>query len=103
MRFSLLLIGAALVLASCGPPPETVGLESANAQSSQRAPVSDGSCNAALYQDLIGEPITVVNSLSLGPNLRVLPADSFVTRDYDPNRLTFTTTREDTVGRVFCG
>jgi len=112
--FPVLLCTAALALSACAPPPETVGLEAAGTSSvagagggsagtAQRAPVSDGSCNAELYKDLIGEPISVLDSLALGPNLRILPADSFVTRDFDPNRLTFTTTRKDTVGRVFCG
>ncbi|MCR9089248.1 MAG: I78 family peptidase inhibitor [Rhodobacteraceae bacterium] len=103
--FSVSLAGLAIILSSCAPPPPgQVGLEPANAQSvSAVAEVADGSCNAEIYKNLIGEPISVVNSLNPGVRVRVLAADSFVTRDYNPNRLTFTTTRQDTVGRVFCG
>ena len=103
--FPLSFAGLAIVLSSCAPPPPgQVGLEPASAQTlSPTAAVADGSCNAELYKDLIGGPIAVVGTLNPGVQVRVLAADSFVARDFDPNRLTFTTTREDTVGRVFCG
>jgi hypothetical protein len=60
-------------------------------------------CNAFVYQDLVGQPIGVVDTLNTGLNVRVLGPDSFVTKDFDPNRLTFTTTPKFEVGRVFCG
>ena len=101
----LAFAGLAIILSACAPPPPgAVGLEPATAQGpSTVSVVADGSCNADLYKDLVGEPISVVNSLNPGVRVRILPADSFVTRDFNPNRLTFTTTRQDTVGRVFCG
>lgn len=100
----LSLAGFALVLASCGPPPGQVGLEPVSVQGDLGvAPVADGTCNAALYQDLVGEPIAIVSTLNPGTRVRILGADEFVTRDFDPNRLTVTTTRQDTIGRIFCG
>lgn len=103
--FPLSFAGLAIILASCAPPPPgQVGLEPAGGQSlSPVAAAADGSCNAEIYKNLIGEPISVVNTLNPGVRVRVLAADAFVTRDFNPNRLTFTTTRQDTVGRVFCG
>lgn len=102
--FPMSIAGLAIILASCAPPPGQVGLEPANAQGvSATSVAADGSCNAEIYKDLIGEPIAVVNTLNPGVRVRVLAADAFVTRDFNPNRLTFTTTRQDTVGRVFCG
>lgn len=99
------LATASALLASCGPPPDTVGLEPVRGTTTGASfsPVADGSCNAELYSDLVGEPIGVVNTLNTGLQVRVLAADAFVTRDFNPNRLTFTTTPRDTVGRVFCG
>ena len=84
-----------LGLISCGPPQ--------NLEGSTGQPASGEVCNATIYADLVGEPITVVDTLSTSLQVRVLAADAFVTKDFDPNRLTFTTTTKDTVGRVFCG
>ncbi|MEM1362627.1 MAG: I78 family peptidase inhibitor [Pseudomonadota bacterium] len=100
------LATASAMLASCGPPPDAVGLEPVQGGSSVNtavSPVADGSCNAEIYSYLVGEPISVVSTLNTGLSVRVLAADAFVTRDFNPNRLTFTTTPKDTVGRVFCG
>lgn len=104
--FSVCLAGLVLVLSSCGPPqPGTVGLEPVDAQNAsfQTSSVADGSCNAEIYKYLVGEPITVVDTLNTGLPTRILAADSFVTKDFNPNRLTFTTTQKGEVGRVFCG
>lgn len=95
MRLTFFLLAAA-ALAACGPPDNLSGAPGAS-------PVSGAVCNAAVYNDLVGEPISIVYTLNTGLNVRVLGADEFVTRDFDPNRLTFTTTRDDTIGRVFCG
>jgi len=83
-------------LAACGPP--------ANLQEPGALAAQNGDyCDATIYQTLVGEPIEVVDSLSTGLTMRVLGPDDFVTRDFEPNRLTFTTTPDLTVGRVFCG
>ncbi|QDY69779.1 hypothetical protein [Qingshengfaniella alkalisoli] len=60
-------------------------------------------CDASFYQHMIGEPISMAQTINPGVVTRVLPSDGFVTRDFDRNRLTFTTTPDDTIGRVFCG
>lgn len=60
-------------------------------------------CDATQYGYLIGAPIGDVYNVNSGLVVRVLAADSYVPRDFDPNRLTFTTSTEDTVSRVFCG
>ncbi|MEM1163358.1 MAG: I78 family peptidase inhibitor [Pseudomonadota bacterium] len=111
--FSIATLAICVLVSACGPPrPEQVGLEpvaspaatpAASSAAPAASPVADGSCNAELYTDLIGQPISVVDTLNTGLVVRILPADGFVTRDFNPNRLTFTTTRSDEVGRVFCG
>lgn len=96
MRFSLLALSVpAMVLSACA--------DRADHLSQNTTPVSGGTCDASIYADLVGEPITVVDTLNTRLNVRILAADGFVTKDYDPTRLTFTTTPDDTVGRVFCG
>lgn len=96
MRLAFLSLSAsALGLAACGPQANL-----AQSPTGASAPVV---CNASVYTGLVGEPITVVDTLNTGLNVRILGADEFVTKDFDPNRLTFTTTPKDEVGRVFCG
>lgn len=85
---------ALAALAACAPPQLQEPIPAA------AAPVT---CDASLYTYLVGEPIDVVYTLNPGVVVRVLGAEEFVTRDYDPNRLTFTTSPEGNVSRVFCG
>lgn len=96
VRFSVaitLLALGGLGLSACEP---SASVETGPARASV-------TCDASFYTYLIGEPITVVDSLNTGLRVRVLAADAFVTKDYDANRLTFTATTDDTVSRVFCG
>ena len=93
--FGLILAPALLGLAACGPP--------ANLEGAQDASFSGEVCNASIYADLVGEPISAVESIQTSLEVRVLGASDFVTKDFNPNRLTLTTTTKDTIGRVFCG
>jgi len=60
-------------------------------------------CNAAEFESLRGEPLAIVDTISTPLEVRILRADAFVPRDFDPNRLTFTEARDGTVSRIFCG
>ena len=88
MRLTFFILAAA-ALAACGPPDNLAG------GAPGAVPAGGTVCNAAIYNDLVGEPIATVYTLNTGLNVRVLGADEFVTKDFDPNRLTFTTTRDD--------
>ncbi|MGS4946354.1 hypothetical protein ACVDG3_12805 [Meridianimarinicoccus sp. RP-17] len=93
MRHILLCLPIPAMLAACAPAaPDAV------------TPVtSEVTCEASFFEYLRGEPIAVVDTLQTGLNVRVLGPDDFVPRDFDANRLTFTTAPDDTVSRVFCG
>lgn len=93
MRYTFLILAFPAALAACAPPaPETA------------APVAaEVTCEAGFFDYLRGEPIEVVDTLATPLPVRVLGPDDFVPRDFDPNRLTFTTTPEGTVSRIFCG
>lgn len=99
LAFSLLLMSG-LSLSGCGEPKQfgqdVTGQTGAAAE-------AYAVCHAEEYKYLIGQPITVVDTLNTGLRTRVLAADSFVPKDYDANRLTFTTSTTDTVSRIFCG
>lgn len=97
MRLAPIVLScSAFGLIACAPPQNLRETEAT------ATPVAV-TCDATQYSHLVGQDISVVDSLYTGLTVRVLAADSFVTRDYDPNRLTFTTTPKNTVGRVFCG
>jgi len=94
MRARLFLAGAMVAaMTACGPGPleETA------------APEPVVTCNAARFSYLRGEPIEVVDTLDTVLEVRVLGPEEFVTRDYDPNRLTITESPDGNVSRVFCG
>lgn len=93
MRYTFLILLGPALLAACAPPaPEPV------------APVAaDVTCEAGFFDYLRGEPIAVVDTLFTPLTVRVLGPDDFVPRDFDANRLTFTTTPDGNVSRIFCG
>ncbi len=93
MRYTLLPLLIPAALAACAPPaPQTA------------APVTtDATCEAGFFDYLRGEPIEVVSTLATPLRVRVLGPDDFVPRDFDANRLTFTTTPDGKVSRIFCG
>lgn len=95
MRYTLLSLLIPAALAACAPP--------APAPEPEASVSVDVTCEAGFFEYLRGEPIEVVNTLNTPLNVRVLGPDDFVPRDFDPNRLTFTTTPDGTVSRVFCG
>jgi hypothetical protein len=95
MRVAAPFIALSLTaLAACDPYPEYQ-----TAPTNAMMPV----CDASQFAHMIGAPISDVQLVNPGVQVRVLPADSFVPRDFDANRLTFTTTPDDKIGRVFCG
>lgn len=65
--------------------------------------VGGAQCDATFFEGLKGEPIEVVRRLNTPLRVRILGPDEFVTRDFDPDRLTFTEAPDGTVSRVFCG
>lgn len=84
----------AILISGCAPSAPT-------GEAAQAAPTV--TCNASFFEDLKGEPIDVVNSIATPLRVRVLDADDFVPRDFDPNRLTFTTSPDGEISRIFCG
>lgn len=95
MRLIFPLLGTAGLLLSGCAPSQNAAVATPAAQ-----PVT---CNASFFDDLKGEPIEVVDTVATQLPVRVLAADSFVPRDFDPNRLTFTTSPDGNVSRIFCG
>ncbi len=91
---------AVLALAACDPAGPSVEPVSGSASA---AAIAAANCEAELYQYLVGGPIEAAGLIQYAGRIRILGPDDFVTRDFDPSRLTVTTRPDDTVGRVFCG
>lgn len=92
-------LSAFAVLAACTPPQ----LENTAPAAVPTGAFATVTCDASFYTYLVGEPIEAVYTINPGLPVRILGADEFVTRDFNPNRLTFTTSPDDNVSRVFCG
>lgn len=91
---SVVPAAAVAALAACAPSDNT------RSDMPVRAAVT---CDATAFEYLRGEPLEVVDTISTPLDVRVLRADDFVPRDFDPNRLTFTEAPDGTVSRIFCG
>ncbi|WP_138466412.1 hypothetical protein [Poseidonocella sp. HB161398] len=101
MRQSLIpAILACLALAACDPAgPSSTGSSAGSASASA---INSADCGAEAYQDLVGGPLAPALSLPYGGPKRYLGPDESVTKDYNPHRLTVTSTDGETVGRIIC-
>lgn len=107
MRLSAALVLVPfLALAACEPARLSTEVGTGTAGSASSAAIAAANCEAELYQHLVGGPIELADEVTYIGTVRVLAHDEFLTKDYDPSRLTITTRRDrsgDVVGRVFCG
>lgn len=104
MRFVALsaLAAACVTLAACDPAGPQAEYAPATGSASAAA-IASANCDAELYQYLVGGPIEGAQTIAYAGTIRILGPDDFVTRDYDPSRLTVTTWPNQTIGRIFCG
>lgn len=96
MKFTLpIALSVSLVIAACAPRTDDYYTGGPT--------VPPVTCNATEFEYLKGQPIEAVATVVTPLSVRVLGATDFVPKDYDANRLTFTTAPNGTVSRVFCG
>lgn len=95
-----------LALTACDPAGDAMQSTGGTGTASSAAVLS-ANCEAEIYQDLVGSPIIAAQDVTYAGTIRVLGPDEFLTKDYDPSRLTITTAvnrdGDNVVGRVFCG
>lgn len=89
MRYPMLI---AVFVAGCSAAPQT-GREA--------APAAQDTCNAAAYQNLIGQD--AVADLSLPEPKRTYRLGDAVTTDFDPKRLNIQLDDTDTIIAINCG
>ncbi|MBL9060093.1 MAG: hypothetical protein JNK88_08740, partial [Mangrovicoccus sp.] len=90
MKFTLpIALSATITLAACAPQTD--------AYYTGGPTVPPVTCNAAEFDYLKGQPIESVATVVTPLTVRVLGATEFVPKDYDANRLTFTTAPNGTV------
>lgn len=99
-----------LALSACDPAGDanssSYGTGSTTGTASSAAVLS-ANCEAEVYQYLVGGPIDLAQEVTYGGIVRILGPDEFLTKDFNPSRLTITTavnrSGDNVVGRVFCG
>ncbi len=102
MRLSLVpAIPAILVLAACDPAGSAYSTGSASGSASATA-INAADCGAEAYQHLVGGPLGLALDLPYAGPKRYLGPEQSVTQDYNPHRLTVTSTDGETVGRIIC-
>ncbi|QLQ19452.1 MAG: hypothetical protein HZT43_13565 [Exiguobacterium profundum] len=60
-------------------------------------------CTSSATHDLVGTPISLVNTSQLAKTVRVLPPSGMATMDYNPARLNIETDANGIITRVSCG
>ena len=60
-------------------------------------------CTSNATHDLVGTPISLVNTNALAKTVRVLPPGSMATMDYSAARLNIETDAKGIITRVSCG
>lgn len=60
-------------------------------------------CTSNATHDLVGTPISLVNTSQLAKTVRVLPPNGMATMDYSPTRLNIETDANGIITRVSCG
>lgn len=62
-----------------------------------------GACGAGTRQELVGQPVSVLDASALPEGTRVLFPGMSATQDFRPDRLNITIGASDQVERVYCG
>ncbi|WP_172328749.1 I78 family peptidase inhibitor [Mangrovicoccus sp. HB161399] len=102
MRQSLVpAVLACLALAACDPAGSAYSTGSSSGSASAAA-IGSADCGAESYQYLVGGPLALALDLPYSGPKRYLGPDQSVTKDYNPHRLTVTSTDGETVGRIIC-
>jgi hypothetical protein len=60
-------------------------------------------CTSNATHDLVGTPISLVNTSQLAKTVRVLPPNGMATMDYSASRLNIETDDKGIITRVSCG
>ncbi len=102
MRLSLVPAAlSCLALAACDPAGSAYSDGSASGSASATA-INAADCGAEAYQYLVGGPLGPALDLPHSGPKRYLGPEQSVTKDYNPHRLTVTSTDGETVGRIIC-
>ncbi len=95
------------VLAACQPPVETLPDDGAPIQDNVDSGLVEREpdiCGASAYRErAIGQPSSVIPTLGVTRQIRVVPFGGIVTQEYNPYRMNFYLDSAGLVARVSCG
>jgi hypothetical protein len=64
---------------------------------------AEGTCGAAGYAGLVGQPVDAVETGTLAEAVRILPPGAVMTTDYRLERLNIDTDDDRVIKRLWCG
>ncbi len=110
MNFKL-AIGMVLALAACEPlPPDNPPPGAAQPGDLTARPGNGGLverepdlCKAADFQQVVGQPGTIVATLGITRPLRVIKHGDIITQEYNPARINFWLGPSGRIQRITCG
>lgn len=96
LRFRLVTLVLPLGLLACIQPiPATVPVAV--------APQIENACGAADLQNLVGQPVTALQTMRFGVVTRIIQPGTIVTMDYAPARLNIQVGDREIISGVRCG
>ncbi len=110
-KLATMICATALLLAGCVPLPEEGPPPNAPQPGDLIAGPTNGSlierepdlCKAADYQQYLGQPGTVVSTLFISRDYRVVPFAGIVSQEYNAGRLNFWLAETGEITRIGCG
>ena len=97
-----------LILAGCvGAPisvmPENLPEHVVIAKPTPEVPVLASACGAEKLSQFVGQPLTVLNSVTINPPHRVVRPDMVLTKEYFATRLNVSVDRDGVITGAYCG
>ncbi|SIO32339.1 I78 family peptidase inhibitor [Vannielia litorea] len=94
-------------LAACQPPLETPPIDDSPLQDNSDSGLVEREpdiCGAAAYRErAVGQPSSVIPTLGVTRQIRVIPHGGIVTQEYSPYRMNFYLDGSGLITRVSCG
>lgn len=82
------------------------GCQSASKSADQATAAVDpemDQCGASQYQNLVGKPLSALDSMRFSTPVRAIPWNTAVTMDFNLKRLNFMGDSEGKISRAYCG
>lgn len=101
MRLTWAILGTAMVLAGCGGGPKD--MSDPQGTVAPTGPVTPAMCGADRFQNLVGRPEAVLQTVDLPTPARIYQAGAPIPQDFNAKRLNFVFDKSRIITRAYCG